>query len=347
MGLTAATIAVALGITALLVAAVDGSPGAVFSSLVEGSVGSGPAFAQTLVEATPLLLVAAGTCISSRAGVFNIGQEGQVLIGAAVGTFIGLRTQGPPWLVLTLSLLGAALGGALWASIAGVMRYRRSVDVVVSTLLLIFVAEQLVTYLVNNPSLLQETRRPGEIVTAQSDALAPAYRLPTLGQYPGFSVGAGLFIAVGLALAVAVALSRSRWGFRVRMLGHNPLTARHAGVREGLLGGTALALSGAFAGLAGGVVLTGEVYRLQPGMSDHYGWDGLLVALVARDNPVGAVGMAVVFGALRSGGGMLATAGVPAYLVDIMQALLVFALVLPAVLLAAWRGMRASRGSAG
>jgi simple sugar transport system permease protein len=336
-GLTVLTIAAALGIVALLVAAVGGSPSAVFSSMIDGSVGSPAAISQTLVEASPLLLVAVGMCISSRAGVFNIGQEGQLLIGAAVGAFIGLRTPGPPALVLTLTLVCSALGGAAWAAVPAVMHYRRGVDVVVSTLLMIFVAQQLVSYLVSRPWLLQETRRPGEVVAPQSNALAPSFRLPSIGQYPDLSIGAGAIIALGLAVIVAVLLARSRWGFKVRMLGHNPLAARHAGVRAATFGGLALAISGAFSGLAGGVVLTGEVYRLQPGMSDNYGWDGLLVALVARGNPVAAAATALVFGALRSGGGVLASTGVPAYLIDITQALLVFALVLPPALLAVMR----------
>jgi len=130
------------------------------------------------------------------------------------------------------------------------------------------------------------------------------------------------------------------------MLGHNPLAARHAGVRAATFGGLALVLSGACSGLAGGVVLTGQVYRLQPGMSDNYGWDGLLVALVARNNPVGAIAAALLFGGLRSGGGVLASTGVPAYLIDIMQALLVLAFVLPPALLALRRSAAGRRRGA-
>ncbi|MBX6390756.1 MAG: ABC transporter permease [Frankia sp.] len=341
--LTVGTAALALAIVAGLVGLVGGSPGSVLSSMIDGSVGSASSISTTLMEATPLLLVAVGTCVASRAGVFNIGQEGQMLIGAALGAFVGLRTQGPPELVSTLALLCAALGGAAWAALAAVMRYRRGVDVVVSTLLLIFIAEQLVSFLVSRPSLLQETRIPGQIVAQQSDALAPAYRLPALGEHPGLTVGVGTFIALGLAVVMAGLLARSRWGFRIRMLGHNPLAARHAGVREAAYGTVALAISGAFAGLAGGVVLTGQVYRLQPGMSDNYGWDGLLVALVARDRPLAAVVTALAFGGLRAGGGLLASTGVPAYLVDITQALLVIAFVLPPALLALWHAHASRR----
>jgi simple sugar transport system permease protein len=217
---TVGTVVAALGITAGLVAIVGGPPGEVFSSMLVGSVGSASAVSQTLLAATPLLLVAVGSCVSSRVGVFNIGQEGQLLLGAAVGAYVGLRTQGPPAVVLTLTLLCSAVGGAVWAAIPAVMRYRRGVDVVVSTLLMIFIAEQLVSFVISRPSLLQETRVPGQIVAPQSNALAPAFRLPTLGSYPGLTVSVGAFVAFALAVATAVlppallALRRSAAGRR-------------------------------------------------------------------------------------------------------------------------------------
>jgi simple sugar transport system permease protein len=337
VGLTVVTVAAALGIIAALVVAVGGTPSDVFSSMFDGSFGSGSSFAQTLIEATPLLLVAVGSCISSRAGVFNIGQEGQLLIGAMLGGYVALRIAAPPAVVVILALVCSALGGALWAAIPAVMRYRRGVDVVVSTLLMIFLAQQLVTYVVSSPSILQEHVPTGQVAEPESDMLGGAFRLPTFGTYPHFTLGLGSIIALVLVIVAAVMLGRSRWGFRVRMLGNSPLAARHAGVREWLLGGAALALSGAFSGLAGGVILTGDVYRLQPAMSNDYGWDGLLVALIARDNPVACVIVAVVFGAVRAGGGLLASTGVPNYLVDIAQSLLVVAFVLPPALLAVWR----------
>jgi simple sugar transport system permease protein len=144
-------------------------------------------------------------------------------------------------------------------------------------------------------------------------------------------------------------MTRTRWGFRLKMLGLNPTTARHAGVKVGLLGGLALATSGALAGLAGAMLLTSPVgtHRLQPGMSLNIGWDGLLVALVARNNPLLSIPVAVLFGVLRAGGGFLAATGVPNFLVDVVKALLVLAFVAPPVVVAMLRRRRAAAGGGG
>jgi simple sugar transport system permease protein len=145
------------------------------------------------------------------------------------------------------------------------------------------------------------------------------------------------------AVVLALALARSRWGFRLKMLGLNPRTAQHAGVRTGALGGAALAVSGAFAGLAGAVLLTSPVgtNRLEPGISDNIGWDGLLVALVARNQPLLAMPVALLFGVLRSGGSFLAATGVPSFLVDVVKSLLVLAFVAPPVIVGMVRRRRA------
>ncbi|GAA3789511.1 ABC transporter permease [Sphaerisporangium flaviroseum] len=354
--------AAALGAATALVTLTGHSVGETLLALYEGSLHGGASIGQTIDEATPLLLVATGAIICARAGIFNIGQEGQLLIGAMAGAAIGLFLSSPVpgadpalgsgagsglsvgfsagsglsvgsgtgWVVLVLVLGGAALAGAVWAGIPALLFYWRGVDVVISTLLLVFVAVQLVSFAVNRDYLLQETAVKGQILSQQSDALPEGVRLPRLGEYPDFTIGTGVFVALALTVVVAVLLRYGRWGFRLRMLGLNRVAAHRAGVRAAALGGGALLLSGGFAGLAGGVMLTGTVFRIQPGLSDNVGWEGLLVALVARNHPLAAVPVAVFFGALRAGGGFLASTGVPRYLVSVVTALLVLAAVFPA-----------------
>lgn len=343
--LTLGCLAVAVALSALLVALSGGSPVAVVQALYAGSLSGPAAWSQTLVNATPLLLVALGSCVANRAGVFNIGQEGQLIVGAMAGCYVALHLAGPGWVVVPVALAVAALGGGAWAGISGVMHYTRGTNIIVSTLLLTFVGVQLVQFAVNSPAVLQQSVRTGGTVSAQSDLLPEYLRLGSFGEYPGLAVGYGLLVAIATTAVLAVLLGRSRWGFRIRMLGFNPLAARHAGIRASRLGGGALALSGAFAGLAGGIILMGTVFRLQPAMANNFGWDGMLVALVARGNPVLAVPVALVFGALRSGASYLATTGVPDYLVDIVQALLVLAFVVPPVLAAAARLRTRHRGT--
>lgn len=326
-------IGLTLAISALLVTVVGASPSSVFTALYDGALRDGASIGQTLDESIPILIVALGAVIASRGGIINIGPEGQLIFGAMFGAAIGLFAPGPGPLVLLLTLLGAAVGGGIWAGIAALLRYTRGIDIVISTLLLNFIAFEVVSFAVNRPWLLRETKSPGEITVPQSDQLPPGVRLPRIGEFPDFNFGSGLFIAAVLVVVVTVMLFRSRWGFRLRMLGHNPKTAQRAGVSLVIVGGGALMLSGAFAGLAGGVMLSGSVFRIQAGFSNNVGFDGLLAALVARRQPLAAVPVAIFFGMLRSGGTFLSAAGVPRFLVDVVRALLVLAALFPPVFL--------------
>ncbi|EXG79693.1 ABC transporter permease [Cryptosporangium arvum] len=331
--ITLVAVAVAVLASMGLVSATGGSPGDALNALYTGSIADTAAWSETLKAATPLLLVALGACISNRAGVFNIGQEGQVLLGAAVAAYVALHLALPGVLVMVLSLLAGAIAGGLWSGASAVMHYTRGVNVVVSTLLMSFLAIQLVSFALTVQWLLQAPRASADsIASTESAQLPPAVRIPGFGEYPALEIGGGLVLSIILTIVLAVLLARSRWGFRLNMLGLNPMAARHAGVRAPWAGGMALALSGAFAGLAGAVILSGQVFRLQPALSNNFGWDGLLVALIARSRPLAAVPVALLFGAFRSGSSFLASTGVPNYLVDIVQALLVLAFVVPPVL---------------
>ncbi|MFG1779533.1 ABC transporter permease [Micromonospora sp. NPDC049051] len=340
---TVVTVAISVGLCALLIAATGGSPTAAGKALYQGGMATQSAWTNSLLYVAPLLLVAVGACVSARSGFFNIGQEGQVLIGALAGAWVGLRLALPGPLLLVLVLLAALLAAGAWAGLSALMYRFRGVNVVVSTLLMTFLAQQLVAFVVNTPWLLQESRMGNGVISPQSNPLPANAWLGSFGEFPNLQVNAGLILAVLVTVALAVAMVRTRWGFRLKMLGLNPVTARHAGVRVGRLGGLALATSGALAGLAGALLLTSPVgtHRLQPGMSLNIGWDGLLVALVARNNPLLSIPVALLFGVLRAGGGFLASTGVPSFLVDVVKALLVLAFVAPPVLVAALRRRRA------
>jgi simple sugar transport system permease protein len=347
-GFTVAAVIVALLLSAGLIAATGFSPSAAGHSLIEGSLSSPSSISNTLLYTAPLLLVAVGTCVSTWAGVFNIGQEGQVMMGAFGGAWFGLRlaVRGP-FLVVAV-IIGGALAGALWAWLSVLMyRYRR-VNVVVSTLLMIFLSQELVSFAIGEPWFLQQSSTGGAYVNAQSNQLPASALMESLGQYPGLQLNLGLLLAIVVTIAIAVGLARTRWGFRIRMLGLNPAVARHAGVRVAALSGAALVISGACAGLAGAVMLASPIgtNRLDAGISDNIGWDGLLVALVARNRPGLCVPVSVLFGVLRAGGDFLSTTGVPYYLVDIVQSLLVLAFVVPSVVVGIVRRRQLDRRAA-
>ncbi|HWC69003.1 MAG TPA: ABC transporter permease [Acidimicrobiales bacterium] len=329
--LYAVAIAGALAVSALLIViATDSSPWSVFREMYEGSLGSGAALGLSIDEATPILIVALGAVIAGRAGIINIGPEGQLIIGGLCGAWIALKVPGPGPLLIVLTLAGAALGGALWAGVAALLRFSRGVDIVISTLLLNFIAEEVLSFSVNRAYLLRETTDNPQSLP-QSDRIPSDTHFPRLGEFPGFNVSTGVFLALAALVIVTVALRRSRWGFRMRMLGLNPRASRRAGISVVALGTGALLLSGGFAGLAGGTMLTGTVFRIQPGFSSSVGFNGLLVALIARGNALWCIPVAFFFGALQAGGGLLAATGVPRYLVNVVQALLVLAALFPPV----------------
>ncbi|MDY7102239.1 MAG: ABC transporter permease [Actinomycetota bacterium] len=323
-----ACIAAALAVSALLVSATGGSATSVLSAILDGSLRAPGRWGHTLLRAAPLLAVAIGTIISSRAGLTNIGQEGQVLIGAAATSYVATRLGGPGGLVLVVATAVGIIGGALWAGIAAGLRYTRKVPEVITTLLLIFVAANLVTYALTQPWLLRGGEAVGRINSG--DQLTPDTRLQNFELF-GNELDTSVLIALVVAGATAVMLGRTVWGFRLHMLGRSPRAAQRNGVSAAWVGSAALMVSGGLAGLAGSMMLTGGVSdnRMTLGFSNNVGWEGLLVALLARSNPIAAIPMAVVFAALRTGSGFLAATGVDRQIADVVQALLVLALLLP------------------
>jgi simple sugar transport system permease protein len=328
-------ITAALALSALLVEVTGGSAGDVFAALLDGSIRNPGRIGITIGTAIPLLLVACGVIVSSRAGLVNIGQEGQLLIGAACGAYVGTKIDGPGPLMLILLLLAGAAGGALWASLAAGLKYVRNVPEVLTTLLLVTLATQLVGYGLKQQWLLlapPEGRANRQQISRQ---LASDTRIPRITLF-GNEFPISAFAAVLLAIALGLVLAHTVWGFRLRLLGQNTRTAQRVGVSSSRFGTGAMLIDGAFAGLAGAVMLSGGDfgnYTLVPGFSSDIGWTGLLVALVAGRRAGPAVVVAFVFASLRTGSGFLASTGVERRITDVIQGLLVLALLIPPALL--------------
>jgi simple sugar transport system permease protein len=348
--LVAGSLVAALALASALLAVADASPVEVFKAVIEGGLGSTPAIVTTLNHTALILLVAVGTCVAFRAGMVNIGQEGQLTIGGLAATAVALALPFAGGWAVTLTLLAGAVGGALWGIAPAFLRFRRNVSEVVTTLLLNFVAFQAVSYAVNQPRLLQEDTRPGSVTppSPQSNRLPDGDLLPKIIGGEGYRLHIGIVIAVVLALVVAFGIWRTTLGFRLRVFGYNPHAARTLDVKPGTMGGGALLFSAAFAGLAGAVLLTGVTLRLQGGFSsgvygsfsNNFGWEGLVVALVGSFNPLSAIPVALLFGALRAGSGALSATGVSSTIVAVVQALVLLAVTVPALLMAARRRRR-------
>ncbi len=330
------SVVVALVLSAVLIKLTGGPWRKVFSALFDGSFRKPGRWGNTLTEAAPLLVVALGAIISTRAGLVNIGQEGQVAVGAAFTAFVATRGSGPA--VLVAALAAGFLGGALWAGLASLLRFWRKVPEVISTLLLVFIGSQGIGFLLTKTWLLLDSdpNKPNKVQTsAQLDLSTRIGQIRIFGNTLPWSVPASIVLAV----VVGLFLSRSVWGFRLTVLGRNPRTAQRIGVPVVIAGAGALAMGGAMAGLAGATMLAGGAanYRFTSGFANNIGWEGLLVALVARNRPLVCIPVALLFGALRTGSGFLAATGVERSIVDVVRSLLVLALLVPPALAALQR----------
>ncbi len=325
-------LALAAVISGVLVALVGGSPTAVLDALLDGSLRSPGAWGRSLVEMVPLALVGIGVVVAFRAGSYNIGQEGQVAMGALGAAVVSLLVPGPAPLIIALSLIAAAAAGGFWAGIAAVAEARRKVDVLISTLLLTFVAPNAILFLVSRDYLLLDTTEANNRLASQSERIPEQLRVPGFEIF-GNKIHAGVLVTLAVTGLVALLLARSVWGLRLRTLGHSARTARRAGVRPGIVGGGALVFSGAAAGLGGGMLLGGAAFRLRDQIANDFGWHGLLVALVARLNPAAILPVAFFFAIVRTGGGFLTATGVSRTVTDAVQAIFVVAALLPAALM--------------
>ncbi len=297
--------------------------GAALTALWAGAFGSWYTFTSvTLVRAVPLILIGLGIALGFRAGAFNIGAEGQFYAGAIAATWIGLQVSTMPAALAIPAVWSAALlAGACWVAVPVGLRLRYGVLEVISTLLLNFVAEALVSFVVQGP--LQE--RQG--IYPQSDPIAPSARLPLV---PGTRLHVGLFLALGCAGVLWYLFARTRWGFKLRAVGAGPRAAEVSGrIDSRRVTAQALLASGAIAGLAGGVEVTGVSYALYQNLSPGYGFTAIAVALLARLHPVGVVAAGLLFGALEAGAGaMQRDAGVPAVAVSVVEAVVLIVVVI-------------------
>jgi simple sugar transport system permease protein len=274
------------------------------------------------VRAVPLIIIGLGIALAFRGGALNIGAEGQFYAGAIAATWVGLHVAArPPAVAATSVLLAAALAGMGWTLVPVWLKLRYGVLEVISTLLLNFVAESLVSLMVQGP--LQESQH----IYPQSDPIAVAARLPLLA---GTRLHAGLLLALLGAAALWYVFARTLWGFRLRAVGTGPRAAEiSGGIDARRMGAVALLISGGLAGLAGGVEVSGVSYALFQNLSPGYGFTAIAVALLARLHPVGVVATGVLFGALEAGAGaMQREAGVPAVAVYVVEAVVIVVVLL-------------------
>jgi general nucleoside transport system permease protein len=306
--------------------------GRAYAALLQGSLGSPGALSETFVAATVLILTGLAVAIPLRAGLFNIGGEGQVIAGGLAGGYVGFAVEGLPLIVhLPLAILAAIVGGAVIGWIPGILKARTGAHEVISTIMLNntlnFVAIWLLT-----TTLFQV---PGRADPISRNVLASA-RLPR--PFSGLRVDVGIIVAILVVVLIRWLLDRSTTGFELNAVGANPSAATAAGMDVARATVTALTVAGAVGGLAGGALILGVQGRITPGFSSGLGFDGITVALLGRGTVVGTAIAGILLGALKAGGrAMQARSGTSLDLVVVIQALIIVFIAAPGLVRALFR----------
>ncbi len=315
LGRAVFAVLLAFAVAAIPILMAGKNPLVAYAALVAGAFGSLDAIAFALNKSTPYILSAVGVALCFRAKIINIGGEGQIAVGGLAASSIALNAGGlPPFAAVALALCAGMVAGALWSGIAAAIRLTRGVHEVLSTLLLNFIGILLVSAALNGP-----LGEPGAGFP-QSPLFDESVALPTL--FPGYDLHAGLLIALAVAILGQILLWRTRFGFRIRLLGGSPSAAAYAGVSfaGGVMG--VMLLGGALAGLAGGIEVLGVHARLIEGFSQGFGFTAVAVALLAAAEPLAVIPAALFFGFLRAGAlAMQRDVGMPSSLVDVIQGL--------------------------
>ena len=321
--------------------------GAVFSPHAVGQAFSGSGswstalrpLTETAVFATPLAFAGLAVTLPFRAGMFNIGAEGQIVAGAVAGGYVGFAWHLPVVIHLVVAVIAAAVGGAIWGGIAGVLKARTGAHEVITTIMLNYIALNGIVYLVS----LHGFQRPGR-TDAISRVVTGSARLPHLAG-SSLRLHLGSVLAIAAAVAIAWLLERSTIGFELRAVGANSSAARTAGIRVEWVFALVMVVAGALAGLAGASQVLGTEYTLTPGISAGLGFDAITVALLGRARPYGTLAAAVLLGALRAGAGpMQAATSTPVDVVTVVQALIVLFIAAPALVRGAFR-LRSTHGA--
>jgi len=311
---------IVLGISALIAVALapfGESPADGFATFLQGAFGSPQKICETLVKMCPLLFTGLAVALAFQTGAFNIGAEGQYVLGALGAVLVGSNLEGvPSWIAVPLVLAAAFIAGGIWGGLAGVLKGWRDVPEVISTIMLNFIALYWLSALIRGPlrNTVSGLPESGEIA-----ASAELVRFVS-----GYRLHAGIPFGILFAALVYLLLSRTVAGYKMRAVGFNPDAAKFAGYRPGLIQASSLALSGALAGLGGGVQVAAITFNVTDNYGAGCGYTAIAVALMARLHPLAVILTAFFFGALEQGAGALQRSlGVPLAMVYIVQALVI------------------------
>lgn len=307
----------------LFMGAIGTDPFEVYSRFFQETLGTWYGIGQILFKATPLMFTGLAAALAFRGGLFNIGAEGQLIIGALSAAIVGTLLPSFPWYVqIPLCLAAAAAGGALWGGIPGILKSRFGAHEVINTIMMNFIAAAVANYVVSNLYHV-----PATMHTPQISESAELTRLGSLFlPLRGAPVNTALFIALAACILVYYAVWRTRWGFSLRAVGSNPEAAEIARINIKKTTVTTLLLSGAIAGIGGSNFVLGYKHYFELGFSEGVGFIGIAVALMAKNHPIWIILTSLFFGTLEYGGLTINTL-VPKELVNILQALVILLII--------------------
>jgi general nucleoside transport system permease protein len=323
--------AVVLG--GIIIALVKGNPLLAYYGLISGSFGSAKALSETAVWATPYIFGGLAVALAFKGGLFNIGAEGQLALGATFSALIGyalplwLGTDIPAIIHLPLAVIVGMAGGALWAAIVGFLKAYTGGHEVINSIMMNYIALNTISFLLNGP---MKDRNPNNVI-ARTPLIAEGARMPEI--FEGLRIHWGFVFALLVAYLVWWMLNKTTLGFEIRTVGANPDAAKYAGINVKRIIILTMALSGMLAGLAGAIEVTGLNYRHELGFSIGYGFDAIAIALLGRSHPLGVVLAAILFAAMRNGATrMQFLTQMPVDLISMLQALILLFVAADAII---------------
>lgn len=290
-------------------------------------------FLESLVQSTPYIFAGLACALGFRAGLFNIGVEGQLFMGAAAATFVGYSLTGlPAYIHMPVAFIAGALGGALWGLIPGLLKATTGGNEVINCIMMNYIAYRLTTWLLIGPMT-----RPGTGGMPISPVIQQSAEIPQFFQAP-IRFHLGFFIALGFAFLVWWILFKTTWGFNLRTVGNNPRAAKYAGMSIAKTTILGMAASGALAGMAGANEILAINHSMAIGLSSGYGFDSIALALLGNSHPLGVVFASLLFGVLKNGATkMMVVSAIPIDIVTIIQALIIIFVAAPAIIRAVYR----------
>lgn len=321
VGKLAAVAAAAVVLFAVFLLAMGVDPLSIYGNMISSTLGNSYGIGEVLIKATPFILIATGTCVSAKAGLVNVGGEGQFAMGAlfAAALALAIADKLPGFIGIILVLLAGTAGGALWSGTAGILKVKANMNETLTTLIMNYIAYQIVSYFVFN-----DLKDPDSFNWPQTAKIADTLCLPRIWG----KVTIGILISVAAAVFVWLFIKKSKWGYSLKVIGGNANAALHAGFNVKKIQLIAMIASGALAGLAGAIEITGVEERLRQTTGANYGYLGFLAAWMAWNNPAAAILTATVIAFLSVSGNVLEiSSSLPSSTVQILMAIVLLAIL--------------------